>query len=152
MAKRDEGSNIFDLAGSQKRKVPPKKPTPAPAKPTEQAPKPPEQDQPTEKIDPQDAVKMIEKMNKLHEELQAKLESTYEKSGITKHDVRTVVKILSEEDKVRLQRDKQALEEKVWGALGENAREQKLRKDQERLERIRKAKGIGGRQKWIKTK
>lgn len=164
MVKRDESSNIFDLAASQKRKVPAKKPSSSstPPKSTEKPqPKEAEHEQPSEssklseeskeKIEPGEALKMIEKMNKLHKDLESHLESTYEKSGLTRHDIRKIVKALSEEDRVKLQNEKQKLEEKVWGALGEGAREQKLRKDQQRLTRKFKTSG-GGRRNWIKTK
>lgn len=166
MVKRDESSNIFDLAASQKRKVPAKKPssslTPPKSTKTAEKPQPKEteheqpsessklSEEPEEKIEPGEALKMIEKMNKLHQDLESHLESTYEKSGLTKHDIRKIVKALSEEDRIKLQNEKQKLEEKVWGALGEGAREQKLRKDQQRL--TRKFKTSGGRRNWIKTK
>lgn len=149
---QDRSGNIFDEASrrlSKKKKPAAGATPPAAEKPTAQE---------TPVVQPNREVQeMLDKMRTMQKDLDFKIEELQQKSGMAPEVFQNYIKKIKDMNlnlSNHVQGKKSELEQKVWGVLGENAK-QAHEKSKEPpttkplTEKERKGKTIGARRNWI---
>jgi hypothetical protein len=149
MKEKPVASNIFDVASKTARSKPkPRSEHLASPPPTE-----PQKNAQTN-LTNEEVQKMFQRMHEIHDAINKKLDELYERAGVSHKRIVELAGKLGKNQRaevVRLQQEHNALEEKVWTALGFNISEKKKQKEDNKTKK-RRAKTIGARRRWIEAK
>lgn len=148
----DKPFNLFSAAAHQKAK----KPTPSPAskKPLKTPPSPSNKGDVKGDVSDPEIVQMIEKMKKIHDEIEVKLEETYQKAGLNSRSIKAFLdnpNNFKPKEWERVQSERKSLLSQIWTNLGKAIHSQDIQapKGIEKAEKERKGKLLGARRNWI---
>lgn len=152
----NKAKNIFEAAGQSRKPV---KPAVSPSEKTESAGK----DEPSKKssvdnssnkyhVDPE-INEMFEKMYEMQDDLQTKVTTVYERSGVSVKEIQNYLdnpNNFTTEVWAEMQAQKAALEEKIRIALNKSVKKSSRISEQKgSISKERNAKTLGSRKNWI---
>lgn len=147
----DRPYNIFDPDFSRPLKPKPKRPVEPPSAPSK--PPPPKETPAGKKkhYDPE-TDQLLEKIFRMREDLEQKLNTIYEKTGLPRAEIE---RFLSDRKNFpgdrweRIEKEKKDLEQRLYHVLKMEKREVSKKEAEFKAEKDRKGKFLGGRKKWI---
>ncbi|NGX43674.1 MAG: hypothetical protein K940chlam7_01974 [Chlamydiae bacterium] len=149
MAKDRPSNNIFDEAAKRLGKKKKKKTTPSAAPLTDAETPTPE---PAITIEDEEAKEMLRKIHEMEDDLDSKMDHISQLSGMTKKEMHKFIENpnnFSSEKWGKAQKDKEALEKKIFGAIGIKAKNKILKKKKKKITKGRRGKTLGARKGWM---
>lgn len=135
-------SNIFEAAGegSPKKKIP----TPPPQE---------KGNKPLEPVSDEELLSTLNQMRNIQKEIETKLESLYERSGLSPKSLEQYLEIfsaLSGPARKAVEKEGKQLEEQITAVVGRaEVKTKKITSDKSSQAKDRKSKTIGSRKRWL---
>lgn len=95
---------------------------------------------------------MFNKMRKMDEDLQNRMERICELTGMSRHEVKSFIENpnnFTSSQWQKVQQEKDELERKIYASIGMKAKQQIAKKKKKKITKSRKGKTLGSRKGWI---